>query len=275
MHPDEHPKELLGDKVFELLRNVITQSHPHAQTDVVARALLFFLLRVSNTWRSMRTLDKNTTDDEGPMVDAGALLRVMFDAYLQAEYIASDEKVAVERANDYLDFEHVEKYKRAQRVTSYDNPFAQALKASPHRPTGEVRLQQEYNRVKARYLVEKRQPDGTIQRGPRMRRNWYSGTLADIARSLGKSDEYDILLATFHGCVHSSAWAVRRGPVISREHILDWASTIAARIARLSVEHNRIVLDELHEQILAALCRPYCQRANQNQPVVGELGSRG
>jgi len=250
-------KNRASEAVLEALRSVITQSYPHTETDVVARALLFFLVRVSNTWRSIRTLDEHMSDEEGPMVDGGTLLRAMFDAYLQAEYIVSDEKLAVERANDYLDFEHVEKHKRARCVTSYDNPFAEALKTSPHRPTGEERLQQEYNRVKARYFVEKRQPDGTIQRGPRVRSNWYSGTLADIARSLGKSDEYDILLATFHGCVHSSAWAVRKGPMVSREHILDWASTIAARVARLSVNRNCIVLDELHEQILAALCRPY------------------
>lgn len=257
MSRDENPKELLGEEVFELLRGVITQSHARTQTDVVARALLFFLLRVSNTWRSIRTLDKHTSDDEGPMVDAGTLLRVMFDAYLQADYIVSDAEFAVERANDYLEFEHVEKYKRAKKIMNYDNPFAEALKSSPRRPGGEKRLQQEYDRVKGRYFVEKRWPDGTIQRGPRTRSNWFPGNLADIARSLGKSDEYDILLATFHGCVHSSAFTIRSGPIGSREHILGWASTIAARVARLSVEHNRIVLDDVHGQMLAALCRPY------------------
>lgn len=257
MSRDDTLKDLADEQVVELLREVIGQSHSRCETDEVSRALLFFLVRVANTWRSIRTLDKHTPDDEGPMLDAGTLLRAMFDAYLQAEYIASDEKVAVDRARDYLDFEHVERYRRAQKVISYDNPFAEALKSSPRRPAGEKRLQQEYDRVKARYFVEKHRPDGTIQRGPRTRTNWFPGSLADIARSLGKSDEYDILLATFHGCVHSSSLAVQSGPTVSREHILQWASTIAARVARLSVRRNGIVLDDFHGRILATLCRPY------------------
>jgi len=87
--------------------------------------------------------------------------------------------------------------------------------------------------------------------------NWFQGTLADIARELGKADEYDILLATFHGCVHSSSLAVKNGPTVSREHILDWASTVAARIAQLSVTHNDIKISDFHKQILASLCKPY------------------
>lgn len=257
MSRDEDVQERLGEELLEVLRGVITQSRPHTETDVVARALFFLLLRVSNTWRSIRTLDKHTSDKEGPMVDGGTLLRVMFDAYLQAEYIVRGEKLAVERANDYLDFEHVEKYKRAQKVTSYDNLVAEALKSSPDREGGEKHLQQEFDRVKARYLVEKRRRGRTIKRGPRTRSTWYRGTLADIAKCLGKSDEYDILLATFHGCVHSSAWAAREGPIIRREHIQHWASTIAARVAQLSVEHNRVVLDDFQRQLLASLCKPY------------------
>lgn len=217
MHDDDTLKDRVHEYVLELLGRVIKESHPLSETDEVARALLFLLLRVSNTWRSIRTLDKHTSDDAGPMLDTGALLRAMFDAYLQAEYIIGDEKVAVERANDYLDFEHVEKYKRVQAVMRHDNPFSEQLKSSPNRPEGEKRLQQEYDRVKNRYLTERRQRDGTIQRGTRTRPHWYAGNLAEIARSLGKSDEYDILLANYHGCIHSSSFTVREGPIGSRK----------------------------------------------------------
>jgi hypothetical protein len=254
---DDQLKGRADEAVLEILRDVIKQAYEQSKEDEVSRALLYLLVRVSNTWRSIRTLDQHTTDEEGPMLDAGALLRAMFDAYLQAEYIVSDPSMARSRANDYLDFEHVERYKRAHKVISYDNPFANQLKSSPRRPEGEQRLQMEYDRVKHRFLVEKRKSDGTIKQGPGTRTNWYLGSLADIARSLGKIDEYDILLATFHGCVHSSALAVRKGPTVSREHILDWASTIAARVAQLSVRHNDLKISDFHAKILAALCKPY------------------
>lgn len=250
---DDTLKKIVHDHVLQFLKHVIVQSEPRTKSDEVARALLFFLVRVSNTWRSIRTLHECIPDDHGPMLDAGALLRAMFDAYLQAAYIVSDQKAAAERARDYFDFEHVERHRRVRTVLTYDNPLAEMLRSSPRRPEGEKRVHHEYDRVKAKYTSGKLRADGTVDPKARVRLNWYPGTLADVARSLGKSDEYDIFLAAFHGCVHSSALAVRNGPVVSREHIVDWASTIAARVARLNIEHNRIQLNELHTQILAVL----------------------
>src|SRR3972149_5983800 len=80
--------ERLSDEVdaqFEqLLRHVISESHKCANSDQVARALLFLLMRVSNTWLSIRTLRDHSPHKEVFVVDAGTLLRAMFDAYLQA-----------------------------------------------------------------------------------------------------------------------------------------------------------------------------------------------
>lgn len=257
MNQDDNLKEVANDHVLELLRNVIREAEPCSRTDLVARALLFFLVRVSNTWRSMRALDKYVPDDEGPMLDAGALLRVVFDAYLQAAYIAHDKTKAVARAQDYLDFAHVERYKQAQKVIGCDNPFANALKSSPDRPAGEQRLQQEFDRVCGRYAAPEGRKKGVQKGKVRVRTNWYPGTLADIAQSIGRSEEYAFIHSSFHGCVHSTALAVEKGPLVRRKYILDWASTVAARVASLSVEHNRIGLDEFYSRLLAALCRPY------------------
>ena len=257
MDQDDNLKEVVNDHVLELLRNVIREAEPYSRTDVVARALLFFLGRVSNTWRSMRVLDKHFPDEEGPMVDAGALLRIVFDAYLQAAYVVHDKTKAVVRAHDYFDFACVERYKQSQKVLSCDNPFANALKSSPERPTGEQRLQQEYDRVRGKYAVSESRKKGSQKGTVRVRTNWYPGTLADIAQSMGRLEEYSLILSSFHGCVHSSALSVEKGPLVSREYILDWASTVAARVASLSVEHNRIRLDDFYARLLAALNKPY------------------
>ncbi len=257
MCDSEQLKDEVNDQVLMLLRHVIGESHTRTETDEIARALLYFLLREANTWRSIRTLHEHVPDEEGPMVDAGSLLRVMFDAYLQAEYVVGNEREASERAKDYLEFEHVEKYKRVQAVTEFDNSFTRKLKASPHRPSGEKRLQEEYDRVKSRYFTEKRLKNGKVKRGPGLRPHWYRGSLANVAKSLGKSDEYRILLSTFHGCVHSNPFAIRFGPPISRDVVLHWASRIALRVARLSVAHNDIQLSKLHAKMLDSSCKPY------------------
>ncbi len=243
--------------VLELLKRVIRPANDGSEKDDVARALLFFIVRVANTWRSIRTLRNNTRDGEGFTVDAGTLLRAMFDAYIQAEYIVHDPSKANERARDYLDFEHVERFKLMNSVMKHDTPLSNHLKASPKRPEGEKRVQQEYDRVKSRYFFERKLADGTVKRGPRTRNTWYAADLYKLAQTLGKEDEYDTLLKTFHGCVHSSPFAVERGPMVSPKHVLDWASTIAARVAKLNVEHHRIELDDPYGPILDALCRPY------------------
>ena len=255
----ESLKDELDEHVLALLQKTIQGSEKCSKDDDVSRALLFFLVRVCNTWRSIRTLRAHTHDPEGFMVDAGVLLRAMFDAYLQAEYVVQDRDTQGERARAYLDFEHVERYKIEAKVTGHDNPFADKLKSSPERPEGQIRLRNEYDRVKEKYFVEKRQPGGTVKRGPATRNKWYRPTLPDIACSLGKQAEHDVFVATFHGCVHSSAFAVRRGPMVSPKHVLDWASTIAARVARLNVQCNQIDLGDLYGPILDALCKGYLE----------------
>ena len=243
--------------VLELLKQVIRQANDGIKNDDVARALLFFMVRVANTWRSIRTLRNNTPDGEGFTVDAGTLLRAMFDAYIQAEYVVHDPNKASERARVYLDFEHVERFKLVNSVMKHDTPLSNHLRTSPRRPVGEKRMQQEYDRVKARYFLERKLADGTVKLGPGTRNTWYAGKLSELAQTVEKEDEYDSLLKAFHGCVHSSPFAVGRGPMVSPKHVLDWASTIPARVAKLNVEYHKIQLDDLYGSILDALCKPY------------------
>jgi len=242
------------DHIEDSLREVISKSQDYSSEDVVAQALFFLLVRVYNTWRTIRTLQTNTEDNEGYAIDAGTLLRAAFDAYLQAEYIFVDKAQQLSRANDYFDFAHIERYKYQTRVLSFDNWLSDHMKASPLREQGEKRVQDSYVRVKGRFLTTTRKKGATKQR---VRNHWFPKTLADIARELGKKDEYELLLSSFNGCVHSSAAALTSGPHVASEHLLGWASTIVARIARLNVQHNKIELTEPHKDILDKLSKPY------------------
>jgi hypothetical protein len=253
--------EAVNEHVLELLREVVAQSHRLAENDSISNALLYFLVRVANTWRSIRTLRAHTSDGEGFMVDAGVLLRAMFDAYLQAEHIVYDPARQYDRAKAYLDFEHVERYKASARMTGHNHPISDRLKSSPERPEGDKRLQENYDRVKSRFFVKKHRRNGTVSHGSTTRDKWYSGDLRSIATALGQEAEYDYFVATFHGCVHSSAFAVHLGPPVSAEYVLHWASTIAARVARLNVQYNRIDLGEFRTGLLERLCRDYGEAA--------------
>lgn len=158
-----------ADEVFlQILRKIIATLHSRKCKDKVSVSLLFFLVRVANTWRTIRLLRKHTPDEfhDGFMVDAGTLLRSMFDAYLQADLIFRDPAKRLERATLYLDFEHVERYRMTEKVLRHDNQLADHLKATPRRPEGENRLQEEFDRVKDPFLKEERKADGSIKRGP-------------------------------------------------------------------------------------------------------------
>ena len=44
--------------------------------------------------------------------------------------------------------------------------------------------------------------------------------------------------------------------MVSGEHVVHWAATVAARVAKLSVEHHEIELDDFYGPILDELARP-------------------
>ena len=192
------------EHVEQLLVQVIAVSHERSKTDEVARALLCFLVRVVNSRRSIRTLRDHSPRDEMFLVDAGTLLRAMYDAYLQAEYMVADVREAPNRARDYFDFEHVELYKWRQKVLNHDNLLTDGVKLSPDFAEAEKAQEDAYNRVKDRFPIG-RKPNG------KTREHWYPGQLKDIA---GNTDEYDICLWALQGCVHSSALAMREGPPV-------------------------------------------------------------
>ena len=247
-------KQLLDEIVLELLKIVIKQSEKYTD-DEVSLALFYFLVRVANTWCSIRTLQNNLSDGDGFLLDAGVLLRAMYDAYFQAAYIVHNPEAQSGRAKEYLEFEVVERYKTAQIITSYDNPLANKLKSSQARAKGEKDLFEKYNQVKDKYLSKHRQKDGTIKYGPGTRNQWYDGNLPNIAEKIGKRSEYDFFLSSLHGCVHSSALAVHKGPPMSPEYVLAWASKIAAHVAQLNVKYNKIELNEFQQQILERFCK--------------------
>lgn len=231
------------DERFEtILRALIERLRTSEAKDSVSSALLCLLLREWYSWQSIRVLQRHTPVQcqSAFMVDAGTLLRAMFDAYLQAERIFRDPAIPAELASQYLDFEHIERYRLQQTIMRHNNPLVDALRNSPHKDSGEMRVQQEYDRVKEKYLIEQKQCDGTVKRGPRTRDTWYQGTLHHLAQIAGREDEYDTFLASFNGCVHSSVFAIRHGPLVPEAHIVFLASTFTARVAAINVDYNRL-----------------------------------
>src|SRR5580698_7948520 len=94
------------EELIRIMRSVITALHQRTNVDNITKSLNYFLIRVANTWNSLRLIRRDTPTDIQSMfmLDAGVLLRCMFDASLQAEFILSDSAKSMEQATLYLEF---------------------------------------------------------------------------------------------------------------------------------------------------------------------------
>jgi hypothetical protein len=206
------------------------------------------LVREVNTWKTIIFLMRQTPKEflDSVTIDVGTLLRAMFDAYLQAHYVIHDSDQQQARAKLFLNYEHVERFNRVNRTLRHDNPLTKRLKSSQLRAEGDVRNQEAFDRVKCDYVM----PNG------RIRNTWYPGDLYRLANDAGKIDEYDTLVSSLHGCVHSSVFTLRFGPPLPNNAAIVLASALLARVASLMADQvaldtgdDRIVLEEFSKKL--------------------------
>src|SRR5262249_49237982 len=153
-------------------------------------------------------------------------------------------------ARMYLDFEHIDRYKAVNKVLSHDTPLKDMLLSSSNVAAGQNRTLSEYNRVKSQFLVKKRASSAVGKAGAGTRDKWYEGNLRDLHTVVGKQEEYDAIVSPFHGCMHSGSFAVRSGPPLHAEYVMFFASTIAARVALLSVQCNQLDISSDDREVL-------------------------
>jgi hypothetical protein len=133
------------------------------------------------------------------LVDAAVLLRCMFDAYLQADYIVRDPAKQTERGARYLEFQHVERYKAEERFFRHKNPLTDVLRNSHRRIAGQTRTRAEFERVKGAFLRKDKGSASTGKRAHETRDQWYEGNLGQLAEGAGRKDEYDTFVYPFSG----------------------------------------------------------------------------
>jgi hypothetical protein len=118
------------------------------------------------------------------------LVRTLFELSTQLEYILQDPEP---RAQDYLDYMHITRYKQQQALL--DNPvgvISQHLAKSPRRRQGEQEARAQFDRVRPRFRTEK----GKIYAA------WYRSTFADLARRMGREQEYHLWYRLCSGWAH-------------------------------------------------------------------------
>jgi hypothetical protein len=231
------PHDEADEYVLMFANKIAKQVYELKKTDHVTVSLYTLLMRVLNTHISIHYLHGYTSTDTF-VVDAAVLLRCLFDAYFQANYIYKDPIKRLERAELYVEFEHVERYVTANKFLKHNNEFAKMLHASPYKDEGQKECLRQYNRVKHLFLKKgKNEP----------RDKWYSMSMADLAGEAELKDEYDTFVGPFSGCAHSSYMNIRYGAMLQPDAVILHSGKLLARMLLLNINHNGLAVtqDEL------------------------------
>jgi hypothetical protein len=204
----------------------------HANTSLRLAGPLRLLVRNANTWRSIRLLlhaAASEVEQEGIALDGGALLRCMYDAFLQFMFMTQQESELEFRSRLYIEFEHIERYRSIERLRDSSGVVAKKLFNSPNRPEGEARAKAAYNAVRANY------PN---------KLNWYGkfGSLRKLAVIAGYTEEFDIIMDSLHGCAHAGPMASVFGPNLAVKHFHSFSDELLARMLWRAKEVARVDL---------------------------------
>lgn len=230
--------DALTGEVIRLWHALLAKSPATMATGLLA-------LRCSASWKSVCMILSGCRDaDELELCcnDAAALLRCMHDVCIQAEYIAAGDAAASMSADDlgrlFVEYEHVERHRLSTAAVKFPSELASIIRASPLRSEGEARNQAEFDRVAPNY------PD---------KRHWYRGSLAELARKIGKEEEHYWYTTELHGSIHGGPLACRRGPPIQgASNILIIAVSLLRRVLAVVIESNGLVLSMSSAEMMRA-----------------------
>ncbi|MBX3389491.1 MAG: hypothetical protein KF691_08560 [Phycisphaeraceae bacterium] len=174
----------------------------------------------------------------------------MHDCALQAEYIrlgdSANGKTADDLADLYLEYEHVERYKRATTLVKQNSQWAKQLSNSRLRAPGEINNQTEFDRVKANYLDKNQRPRG----------QWYVGDGTTLARKVGREEEYFWFTSILHSSIHGGPFASRNGPPYpDAKNLLQVADALIRRLLVVVIKVDNLILSEQSTTMMNATVR--------------------
>jgi hypothetical protein len=234
------------------LREVLTAAYSkHSMAK--AKALLALTTHIANNWTAICILHGNAISDERKQQVVAnpitALGRCMYDALLQALYIAVDSAKTEERATDYLKFGAVEHCQFMDRLLGGTDWLCKRISGSSKRAAHEKAVRREYDRVKGRFA----------DCHGRVRQHWYSGSLQGLAKAVGKEKEYIWHVTYSNSSVHAGAFAVSRGPLVPTGNATIFiAAAVACQAAALVVSELQIEVSEESKVCMAEFSVDLC-----------------
>ncbi len=177
-------------------------------------------------------LMRNHAGYETPLI-----VRSLFELALQLEYLMTDPS---RLGKLYLDFAKVTRHRWAREVVKGTGPISSFLADSPLRAAGEARNESEYRAVSGQYSRGK---------GSDTWDSWYCMSLRDLAKKLGRDDEYVFWYKLGSGWIHGDPYLCQpatRFPGFENQVMLVMMCHFYCRMLRL-VSSTMIRPNYIHE----------------------------
>jgi hypothetical protein len=193
---------VVGDSILEKLNAL-------KRTDAVTQTVEGIFGRMVYSGVSLRALLGESKHDW--RCDGASILRTIYDASLQALYILADPAKADELATRYVDFGMVEKMVTIKLFDKRATDMSRKVSTSPKRSAVEPALLTEYDRVNKKHCWD------LMKLPPK---NWYKGSLRDVAKAVGYEAEYELLQKQLSAIVHSSYSGLQGTQTYTGPHIM-------------------------------------------------------
>ena len=214
--------------------------HDHVREATPAtRALEPFKNRIGSGLESLRALHRHAQHDF--RADGMTILRAMYDAHLQALYILASSDQAEVRAQLFLDYQWIEQRRMQELLERNDTQLARTLLSSPKRVEEAAAREENYRRLRPKYLTRK----------GKLRGDWYPGTLRELAKATALESEYEILQRILSGAVHSTPTVLLVGSTFSDpQHLLLIGWRIWFRVLGQIAQHHGAPLESEHVEVV-------------------------
>lgn len=171
------------------------------------------------------------------------LIRSLLELSMQLEFLLENP---AERAQQYLDYEHVSKYRLEQAiVNASEGEIAKSIASSPDRPGGEAQLRVNYELVRDQF----RKPNSKIWN------NWYCKTVEDLAREVGRLADYQLWYRLCSRWSHGDPFQSDRVQMIDARQAYIASACFYGRTLLRTAEAKRIVLTSEQYEGLRELAR--------------------
>ncbi len=247
---------VIDTRMDQAIRDVLTLSLESQETHC-DRALFALMTHIANNWKAISTLSNNVSDRDHITIVANpttALLRCMYDAFIQMLYIVHDHSQAEELARRYLEYGTIEHYQYMKAITSGASPLSKRISASPKRQTSVKKIEEEYSKICRR-----------VPRYRKRRQHWYDGTLYDLACTVGRKEEYTWYVSFSNSAIHAGPFAVMRGAIApTGEEAIFAALPIVCQAANKLTIAMELVVSQKTRSWLDSFVTEFCNLQNKS-----------